>query len=423
MAKIAPFRGIRYSETLTSSLDKVTSPPYDIISPADRVYYHELHPNNFVRLILGEEREADDDTQNRFTRAKGFLEGWLADGTLKYESKPSIYIYEQHFERDGKKMSVRGLTCAVKLHPYSDRVVLPHENTLAKPKSHLVPLIRAVEANLDSVYGLYADEAGELDKLMDRVTAAPADADVTDKDGVRHLLWVYSDPAGIAEIVSFLKDKQIAIADGHHRYETALAHSEEARNGGCACCERQSDYIMMTIANVYQDDLTVLPTHRVVGNVPDDLLAKLDESLAELFEVEKSSKETLVHDMATRGAIGMYSPSGAVTLKLKADPGELLSGSEASRTLELNVLHKLVLERSLGIDQEKLKNQTNIIYTRSADEAMGLVDSGERQLAFLINNLSVKAVLDIAAAGEKMPQKATYFYPKLLSGLVLRKHD
>jgi uncharacterized protein (DUF1015 family) len=228
----------------------------------------------------------------------------------------------------------------------------------------------------------------------------------------------------IAQIVEFIKDKQIAIADGHHRYETALAFAEETHQKG-------SDYVLMTIANVFQEDLTVLPTHRVVGNVPNDLMNGLVESLAELFEVKKSSRQSILADMKSEDAIGMYGKSGVFTLKLNVEPNKLLSGSEASRNLgcfgcmqpKLNVLHKLVLERSLGINDEKLRNQTNIIYMRSADEAMGLVDSGERQLAFLLNEMSVKSVLDIAAADEKMPQKATYFYPKLLSGLMLRKMD
>ncbi|MCX6344857.1 MAG: DUF1015 domain-containing protein [Armatimonadetes bacterium] len=416
MAEIAPFKGIRYNRSLVGDLSKVTCPPYDIISPTDNTYYQELHPNNFVRLILGDERAGDNDADNRYTRASGYLEKWIGDGVLDQDQTPSIYIYEQQFERDDEPKTVRGIMCAVKLHPYADRVVLPHENTLAKPKSHLAPLIRAVKSNLDCVYGLYADEQHRLDEILDAEMNAEPAADVVDRDGVRHLLWAITDEGVIARIVEFLKDKQIAIADGHHRYETALAYAEETH-------EKGADYILMTIANVFQEDLTVLPTHRVVGNVPNDLMNGLVESLSALFEVKKSSRQSILTDMKSEGAIGMYGKSGAFALKLKADPNKLLSGSEASRNLELNVLHKLALERSLGINDEKLRNQTNIIYMRSADEAMDLVDSGERQLAFLLNEMSVKSVLDIAAADEKMPQKATYFYPKLLSGLALRKMD
>jgi uncharacterized protein (DUF1015 family) len=279
---------------------------------------------------------------------------------------------------------------------------------------------------LDSVYGLYADENGVLDDMISQVMSAQPDAEVRDKDGVRHQLWVLSDVDEICRVVDFMADKPIAIADGHHRYETALAYSKEARKGSCCCsgnCELASDYVLMTIANVFQKDMTIFPTHRVVDNLDNDTLAGLDNRLAELFDIEESSRSKLIDDMTRRGAIGIYRADNAYTIKLKGDPGSLLEGSDASRNLELNILHKLVLEPMLGIDKDKLRDQTHIIYTRDAGEAMCLVDSGQKQMAFLLNNIEVKSVLDIASAGEKMPQKATYFYPKLLSGLVLRKMD
>ena len=424
MAEIRAFRGIRYDASVVGDISKVVSPPYDIISPQDRVYYHQLHPNNFVRLILGEELEGDNDTSNRFTRAKQYLDQWLSEGVLKQDDTPVIYVYQQQFERDGEIKAVRGFTCAVKLHDYADKVILPHENTLAKPKSQLIHLISQTRVNLDYVYGLYADEGGALDIVMDRAMANTPVIDTYDKDGVRHILWVVNDMDEIAKVVDFMSDKPIAIADGHHRYETALAYSKEMREQAeCPCCELPSDYGMMTIVNVYEKDMTIFPTHRVVNNLADDVLADLEESLADLFEITTSSPSSILDDMASLSAIGMYRRGRAVTLKLKNDSSSMLNGSEASCNLELNILHKLILERSLEIDDEKLRNQTHIIYTRDSQEAIDLVDSGERQVAFLLNHIDVKSVLDIASAGEKMPQKATYFYPKLLSGLVLRKLD
>lgn len=424
MAEIRPFKGIHYNKNI--ELDKVTSPPYDVISPEEKERFLQLHPNNFVRLILGEELDSDNDENNRFTRAKAYLDEWLAGGVLVEDAEPSIYVYNQQFDQNGKTCTVNGLTVAVKLHDYADKVILPHENTLAKPKSHLIPLIHETKANLDSVYGLYADEQGVLDALIERVMQKEPDADVCDRDGVRHQLWVVSNPADVCTVIEFLKDKQIAIADGHHRYETALAYSQEvkAKAGcSCGCCGSPSSSAMMTIANVFQEDMTIYPTHRVLDNLSDELLTELDNRLSDLFEVRDSYKATIMEDMKQRGAIGMYRAGKARTIKLKRDPGSLLEGSKASRNLELNVLHKLVLERLLGIDKDKLRDQSHIIYTRDAAEAISLVDAGQKQMAFLLNNIDVKAVLDIAAAGEKMPQKATYFYPKLLSGLVLRKLD
>lgn len=418
MAEIKVFNGIRYNESKVGPLEKVTCPPYDIISSEDEIYYQKLHPNNFVRLILGADLEGDGENNNRFTRAAGFLEKWMEDGVLVRDQMPALYIYEQQFEENGCKRVVRGLTCAVRLQDYEDRVILPHENTLAKPKSHLIPLIHEVKANLDSVYGLYADPSGAVDSILaPRLSEAP-DMEATDRDGVRHLVWVLTDMEAISQVRAFMSDKQIAIADGHHRYETALAYSKEVKGS-----VPDSDWVLMTLANVHQKDMTVYPTHRVVGALPERLLDALNGKLDSLFEITKSTRADLLNDMADRGAIGIYRKTGAVTIRLKQDPAGLIDGSETSGRLELNILHKLVLERLLEIDSEMLRNQTHIVYTRSSDEAMSLVDSGDRQLAFLLNHIPVKTVLDIAAAGERMPQKATYFYPKLLSGLVLRKMD
>lgn len=424
MAKIKPFRALRYDQAVVGELSQVTSPPYDVISPEDRVYYHKLHPNNFVRLVLGEELPTDSETDNRFTRAKRHLNDWIAGGAMKQDAEPAIYVYQQIFESDGTKKSVRGFTCAVKLADYSENVILPHEWTLARPKSDLAVLIRQVKANLDCVYGLYADLTGELDTVMDEAMTAKPVEKAVDKNGVINRFWAIIDEGTVEKVKSFLADKQIAIADGHHRYETALAYRDEMRETtGCTCGECEFDYAMMTLVNVYEPDMTIYPTHRVLANLSEDSLAQLDKNLRESFDAKPSTKETLIEDMARENAIGMYRAGRATILKPKPGTESLLPGAEASRKLELNVLHKLILEKHLGIDAEKLRNQAHIIYTRDANEAFGLVDSGERQIAFLVNHIAVKAVLDIATAGEKMPQKATYFYPKLLSGLALRKLD
>jgi uncharacterized protein (DUF1015 family) len=426
LAEIKGFRGLHYNADVVGELSKVVSPPYDVISPQERVYYHHLHPNNFIRLILGAEYESDDERNNRFTRAAEYLDCWCKESVLIQDPEPSIYIYEQRFTRDDQPKVVRGITCAVKLHSYSDLVILPHENTLARPKSQLIHLIRETNANLDSVYGLYADEHGDLVPVFDGAMSRPPDATVRDKDGVSHSMWTVSDPKAIARIADFLADRPVAIADGHHRYETALAYRDEVREK-CGCdpeeCVHPADYVLMTLVNVYEQDITVFPTHRVVGNLLPEELARLEKYLSLRFDVQETSRETIIAEMAERGAIGVYRRERPITVKPKQDPRTLLHGSEASRKLELNVLHKLILEKSLGIDDEKLRNQTHIFYTRSAEEAMELVDIGQRQVAFLLNNIDVKSVLDIAAAGERMPQKATYFYPKLISGLVLRRLD
>ena len=421
MAEIRAFKGMRYNSDAIRDISKVVSPPYDIISPEDRVYYHKLHPQNFVRLILGEEFGTDNAVNNRFTRAKEYLDEWQEADVLTEESEPTIYLYEQQFERDGQIKIIHGFTCLIKLHDYADNVILPHENTLARPKSALAELIRATNANLDCVYGLYADEHFVMQDVITKAMSQSAIIDVKDKDGVRHILWPINESDDLSIITDFIKEKQIAIADGHHRYETALAYKKETRlNKKIDAGEIDQDFAIMTIVNVFEPDLTVLPTHRVVNNLSSDLVGGLLEKLSVDFKITESKKESLEKDMAETNGIGLYFKDMAFVLDAKVDFYDRLEGCDAARKLELNVLHKIILEPMLGIDREKLLNQTNVTYTRSFNEAISLVDEGKAQLSFLLNEIAVKSILDIAAAGEKMPQKATYFYPKLLSGMVFR---
>lgn len=318
---------------------------------------------------------------------------------------------------------VRGLIPAVKLHAYSDRVILPHETTLAKPKSQLLELARRTRANLDCIYGLYADEDGTLDTVMDHAMVGAALGEATDKNGVRHGLWAITDPEELQRVVQFFANREIAIADGHHRYETALTFRDEMRAAAGTRDELPSDWTLMTLVDVHQPDITVYPTHRAIGSLPAERVERLDQTLEEDFHLEPSSQDRLLDDMAARGAIGVYRRGKAQTLKLKTGSERKLTGCEASCRLELNILHSLILDGILGIDEDNLRNQTHVVYTRSASEAMEMVDRGERQIAFLLNHIPVRTVLDVAVAGERMPQKATYFYPKLLSGLVLRKME
>ncbi|MGQ9454847.1 MAG: DUF1015 domain-containing protein [Armatimonadota bacterium] len=420
MAEIKPFKGVRYNRQIIDDLSKVVCPPYDVISPEDQIYYHALHPYNYIRLVLGEDFETDTEHENRFTRAARHLNEWLSKGILIQDSEPAIYVYAQEFSLESKKRTVRGFTCAVRLHEYSEGIILPHENTLAKPKTQLIQLMRATRANLDSVYGLYDDEDGTVESILQELTACEPAAEAIDKDGVKHTLWLLTDQSRISTIGASLRDRPIAIADGHHRYETSLAYRKECRSREPVTKELPCDYTLMTLVNVRQDDLTVFPTHRVVKGLAPDILSNFEKELSSLFVIEPSSVHTLLNDMRSRQALGMYVADRAVTLKAKPDSYDLITGSNASRRLELNVLHKLILDRILGIDEEKLRNQTHIYYTRDLDEAIRLVQSGAAQIAFLLNNIDVKSVLDIATAGERMPQKATYFYPKLISGLVAR---
>lgn len=418
MAEVAPFQGIKYA---VSNLEDVVCPPYDVISSADRDYYHQKHPLNFVRLVLGEEYPSDSDDDDRFTRARGYLDRWIEQGAMSEDSEPAMYVYEQDYVVKGRRRVVRAFICLVKLARYEEGSVLPHENTLSKPKSELIRLIRETRANLDSIYGLYSDPEYALDGILERAVAQPAELEAKDKDGVVHRVWTVNSKPDIDAVTAHLATREIVIADGHHRYETALAYRDERRAQAPCPVDAPYDYVMMTIANVYGPDMTIFPTHRLVRNLGPAEEARLD-SLDDLFKVTMVTKESLVESMAAQGkAIGLYRRGCAQVLVVREGICETLPYTSALQCLDLGVLHGLILERALGIDPEQLRQETNLVYTRDEGEAIRRVDDGEFQAAFLLNPIDVEVVLQVARAGERMPQKATYFYPKLLSGLVLRR--
>lgn len=423
MAKIAPFRGIRYNPDLVA-LSEATSPPYDVISPAELDRLFGLHPKNMVRLILGRELPTDTETENRYVRSTRYLDEWLAEGVLTKDATSAFYAYEQHYVWQGKPKTVRGFIALVKLQNYADKVILPHENTLAKPKSLLAPLIRATNANLDSVYALYPDKRHVVDAVLERTAAMPPLGEAVDAHEVRHRIWRVEDESDVEKITRELADKQIVIADGHHRYETSLAYRDEQRSkDGNPQQEQPYDYVMMTLVNVYAPDVIVFPTHRMILNLSEDVLERLDSGLSGLFDLMPSTKERLLADMDAHGgkAIGIYRPSRAYLAVLREENRALISGSPEAQNLDLNILHQLILDRVLGINAERLRQEANVVYSRDEQEVIGRVESGEMQIGFFLNPIRLESILDIAAADERMPQKATYFYPKLLSGMVMRR--
>ncbi|MBQ0104821.1 MAG: DUF1015 domain-containing protein, partial [Armatimonadetes bacterium] len=364
--------------------------------------------------------ESDNDENNRFTRAGNYYRDWKENNILKADA-PSVYLYQQDFILNEKRCIVNGFISAVKICEYSENIILPHENTLSKPKGALEATIENTNANLDCVYGLYSDEENYLGKeIMTKYFAKQADADAIDKDGNHHRLWVISDTDDINIICNFMSDKQIAIADGHHRYETALKNRNRIREENQTESELPTDYVMMTLVNVYEKDLLVLPTHRLINNVDQNLITTLIVRLENNFDISRSKYSSMQEEMKETGAIGLITKNAYYLLKKKDDVKLYLDASVYTKELELTVLHTLILDELLGIDKAKLAAQTNVTYTRSFDEANEMVKSGNAQLAFICNDIPVKSILDIASQGEKMPQKATYFYPKLLSGLVTR---
>ncbi len=422
MAVVKPFRGLRYDCNVAGKIETLTCPPYDIISEEQRLGYLEANQYNVVRLELPK-------GQNAYEAAGKTLAEWKESGLLKRDEKPAIYIYEIEFEVKGEKNRVKGFICRVKLEEFSKGVVLPHEETLSKAKTDRFNLMRATNCNFSQVYSLYMDEEGKTRARIDRLSAGAPDVEMADEAGLIHRLWVVTDEAETQAVCGDFADRKLYIADGHHRYETALNYRNYLKERGIV--NESADYIMMMLVDMGHEGLTVFPTHRMVRRlykfIPEKLLVRCGQyfDVAEFEGVEKIEGALKERYLKGDKAFALYCGGKKwhlLTLKSMEVMVELLPYmSEASRGLDVTVLHTLVLENILGIDKESMANQTNLTYTRDINEALSGVDSGEYQCAFILNPTRVTEIRDVAKAGEKMPQKSTYFYPKLITGLVMNE--
>jgi len=436
MASVAPFCGIRYHHDLAQDLARLITPPYDVISPADQEHLYRAHPNNIIRLELGRTLPGDNATENRYTRASRFYRQWLAQGILQKEDRPAFYLYRQEFTIDGTPKIRTGIIGAVKIEPYEKKVILPHEETLSSAKADRLELMRACRASFSPIFGLYADPTGTLDELLARVAAREAAASCTDDEGHKHALWLITEDDETDAIAAGLADKQIFIADGHHRYETAQTYQKER---GETPPDAPWHFVMMTLVNLYDPGLVILPTHRLIKNLPGLDFAAFLASLASNFLIAEyrlgdgGSLDHFLTMLQATGAEGRHAfglcADGAnlylLVLKNTVDPDRVLGPgrSAAWRRLDVAILQSLVLERLLGIDETACRQGEFLSYTRDAGEAMAALAAGTHQLAFLLNATPVTSVTAVAQSGEKMPQKSTFFYPKLMTGLVMYAMD
>ncbi len=416
MAEILPFRGIRYNPSVVSDLSAVVAPPYDVLSKAQVEEYHAKHPNNITHLT----RAAGDDP---YANAAKLFREWLASGAIVADDVPSLYVYQQSFTDPdtGQQVPERmGLICALKLEDYSSGKVIPHENTITAHRADRLKLLKATEANLESIYGLYSDPDREVEQFISEYRdREPVIENIGLLSGSTHKVERIADERAIAVITEMLRDKPVFIADGHHRYETSLAYRAESGGNPAA------DYIVITLTAFEDEGLLVLPTHRLVKNVANDVLSALPRFLAANgFSVEKidretaDSKEPHSHGfvMVTRDAIYDVQPH-SISGIIERVPG---AKSQALKGLNVTILSAIALEDGLGIPIESLATTDKVTYTRDLNEAYAKVANGDVQAAFLLSRPSVAQVQDVAAEGEKMPQKSTFFFPKLLSGLVMR---
>jgi uncharacterized protein (DUF1015 family) len=425
MADIRPFSALRYNQQRVSASQVVTQ-PYDKITPAMQERYYAASPYNLVRIILGRRKGEDNTVENVYTRAATYGRQWRAEGILQPDSAPSLYTYTQTFtDPSGKKFERRGFIGLGRVEDYSAKVVFRHEQTLAKPKADRLDLLRATRVHYEQLFLLYEDQ-GEIDSAL-KSNAAPT-IEVNDEYGVVHRVCQVSDPAVVASVQEKMRDKKLVIADGHHRYETALNFRNECRTAsGKTDLEAPYEFVMMTLVNVNDPGLLVLPTHRVVHSLRSFSDDEFRRSSAEFFEVEDvdagvdASKATaLLRDKGKNGTVLLAVTRNRALLLHSPKPGgaKFLAGlSPRQQSLDVVQLHKVLLEGVLKLTEESIRNQENLSYLRDASEALAQVRKDEANITFLMNSCPVQKVRDVAFAGEVMPQKSTDFYPKLLSGL------
>lgn len=421
MAEIKGMRALRFNTNTAGDLNTLVCPPYDIISDAEREEHIKINSSNIVRLELP---KGDD---NRYEEAGKTLEEWLSAGILKQDDKEGIYVYEMEFS--GRKL--KGFVCLVELVDFAKGIVLPHEETLSKAKQDRFSLMSATFCNFSQIYSLYMDEDGKTFSAVDKCSQGNPDMEITDRDGVIHRMWCVYDEDIIADVTKKFEDKKLYIADGHHRYETAFNFHRHLLESGVSDENSDSGYVMMMLVNMENEGLLVMPTHRIVRGLNNFNIDDVISKCSEYFDIKK---ENITSDKAEeelsklyseqKKAFALYADGEYYIMTLKSF--DVLSDifpntSEAYRGLDVNILHSLVLESIFGIDKENMANQKNLIYTKIAAQAAEAVDSGAANCAFLLNPTRISEIRDIAIAGEKMPQKSTYFYPKLITGLVMNK--
>ncbi|OGP14638.1 MAG: hypothetical protein A2052_02545 [Deltaproteobacteria bacterium GWA2_54_12] len=443
MAEIVPFRGVLYNPAKVGDLNKVMAPPYDVISPKKQDELYERHPNNIIRIILGKTTPEDTQGSDRYSRSAVDLEKWLGEGVLAHDEKPALYYYTQTYTQDGSKHTRKGFIGLSRLVDFG-KGIHPHEKTLSGPKADRLKLMQACDANMSCIFTLYSDPVLRVNKLLEAASAGKApDIDVTDDDGIVNRIWRVDDQQTLNGVTESMKDKSLFIADGHHRYETALNYRNEMRaKAGSYTGNEPFNFIMMYFSNMDDEGMTIWPTHRVVHSLKDfdadAFLSKCKEyfdcrEFAYAASSEPEVRASFLKELEKSGAktvsLGLHLRARDIYYLLSFKSNDMMdkvfgdSIPEVFKGLDVTVLHSLVFARILGMTQEAQEKQQNLIYVKSYDEAISACSNDQNQLVFLLNATKIEQVKSVALAGFVMPQKSTYFYPKLLSGLTLNLFD
>lgn len=432
--EIKPFRAYRFDSSVTGDAGKCIAPPYDVIDAKLQQELYDANPYNVVRAILGKTQPTDTEAENQYTRARTYLDKAVADGALKQDPKEAIYAYVQDFDIGDAHYQRSGIIALGKIEPFG-KGVQPHEKTLDGPKADRLRLSRATASQFGLIFMLYDDPKKTAEAVIAQATTKTAALDTVDSEGVRHRLYVIDDPKQVQTFGQMIQTQKTVIADGHHRYETALNYWKQTGRP-------EAQYLMMAFVNMRNEGLVIQPTHRLIADVKDFSISKLIASLKE-FEIQKFAFTAATKDKARnemfaamkqlgakgKNIFGIYAADGAFyTAALKdtqAMKAVAPSMSDAARGLDVNVLHLLILEKHLGIGDKQLAEESNIEYIKdigdAIDKSISKVDSGKCQAVFFVNSTRIDQVQDVAAAGEKMPQKSTFFYPKVFSGVTINR--
>jgi len=436
MAEVVPFKGVLYNPDIISNMADVIAPPYDVISPKEQEGYHRRHSKNVIRLILGKSQAGDKGHSGIHARAATYFNQWMDEQTLVQDPVPAFYLTSVTFPVVGRAVTRYGIIGNVRLEPFDRGIVLPHEKTFSKVKSERLNLMQACHANFSPIFGLYADGNGTLRRLKKLSENQHPDMDVVDGKGLRHKLWRIIDADIQAHIGSALQDQCIYIADGHHRYETALNYRDWVReNISDFGPNHPANFVMMSLSSLNDPGMVIFPAHRLLKDVPvsqmDDLMAKTEA----YFDISAypmqagTDSELAAFDLALAGnssknAVGLFMKhrSALYVAVLKDGVMTRLFGDElpaALRDLDVTVLTKLLMMALLGFDQARLDDATKIGYATTSDAAVQAVQAGEADMAFILNPTKIEQVQRVSREGLIMPRKSTYFYPKVISGQVI----
>lgn len=420
MAEISPFSGVRYNQEIVGDMASVICPPYDVISPEEQRAYYEKSEYNAIRIEHGIVLPEDTKTNDKHSRASTIFNQWLKDRILTLDHVPSLYIHEHTFTYQNIRKRRLGFIACVRLEPWENKVIFPHENTVPGIKTDRLDLMRACAANFSPLLGLYEDLGQKVTKLLTLQASRKPAIEFTEADEA-HKLWVANEPEFVQRVSHSLASRPIYIADGHHRYETALAYRDERRQENSPDNEA-FNFVMMSLVSFSDPGLIVLPVHRLVNNLSSKAVAQFRGNLETFFEVES----------VPLGEAGLPETRGAITRILGLEAGSVIAlkphqpsslkemmpedHSEIYKRLDFSIVQHLVIDKLTALDKG-----SSVAYTPNMVQARRLAESGEYQLAFVLNPISVATIKAIADANDKMPGKSTFFYPKLPTGLVINR--